>query len=448
MATIISSKNIYNYQNKKVVDNKISSVFIPEYVFTTSKSSQEFSLNFDIVEGNLQNFGEAEGYNDITFFTASSGRKYVSFNFEISLQEEITDLVNSTATYSVVGEYQDEATTQTFNFNKTFIAGSNEFRFSFVSSKEEFMQWSTSEPKGSYGDVALQRISEKSFLAYFNVFYEQNYEAGGNKRSVSNATLKIYADKKTTLQTEGKFDFFAKENQLLNEKNEIEKSRETLSYSIFQSEGSTKYRIGSLSSEEVGTLDISLRSVQIDEETKGYFVINLYNFFNNINTDKNFFNLISKDSVEIILGNLYTAYGKIELNNSEDGIRMVFESSYVGNKDLDWVRNAKKKIFFDYDLIEKEKISVFLSKCIKTKYENGKENATILCSIFDIEEGKMAFSIGDQVIPMVFGADGRDRPMSRYNDGSPKVFNVVGRKMIYDGAVWQELTLQEKTQGV
>ena len=55
----------------------------------------------------------------------------------------------------------------------------------------------------------------------------------------------------------------------------------------------------------------------------------------------------------------------------------------------------------------------------------------------------MCFNEYDQVIPMVFGADGKDKPMSLYLDGTPKVFAVLGTKMYYDGAVWQELSLQE-----
>lgn len=59
---------------------------------------------------------------------------------------------------------------------------------------------------------------------------------------------------------------------------------------------------------------------------------------------------------------------------------------------------------------------------------------------------EMIFRIHDKVIPMVFGANGQDRPMSNYKDGSPKVFEVVGTEMIYDGAVWQKLFLQEFTE--
>ena len=86
-----------------------------------------------------------------------------------------------------------------------------------------------------------------------------------------------------------------------------------------------------------------------------------------------------------------------------------------------------------------------LARSVYFEYQNGKETAVVRCSI---PEDLSVFEIGDEVIPMVFGADGVDRPMSRYKDGTQKVFNVVDTKSIYDGAVWQELTLQEKTQSV
>lgn len=93
----------------------------------------------------------------------------------------------------------------------------------------------------------------------------------------------------------------------------------------------------------------------------------------------------------------------------------------------------------------------------RKEYERGKETATIRCSIGDYYDydsgekmiaidnstGKMSFKMYDQIIPMVYGADGKDRPMSIYQDGSPKVFQVLGSKIFYDGAVWQELSLQE-----
>jgi hypothetical protein len=92
-------------------------------------------------------------------------------------------------------------------------------------------------------------------------------------------------------------------------------------------------------------------------------------------------------------------------------------------------------------------------------YSNGKETAVLRCSISDYytdggelaisADGKadaspdqMVFQVGDEVIPMVMGTDGNDRPLSKKN-GAAKVFRVVGVKPYYDGAVWQEISLQE-----
>ena len=93
----------------------------------------------------------------------------------------------------------------------------------------------------------------------------------------------------------------------------------------------------------------------------------------------------------------------------------------------------------------------------RKEYERGKETATIRCSIGDYYDydsgdkvisvdnstGEMSFKMYDKVIPMIYAADGKDRPMSLYQDGMPKVFQVLGTKIFYDGAVWQELSLQE-----
>lgn len=55
----------------------------------------------------------------------------------------------------------------------------------------------------------------------------------------------------------------------------------------------------------------------------------------------------------------------------------------------------------------------------------------------------MTFSVGDRVVPHIMGAQGSDAPMSQDQYGSAKAFEVVGTNIYYDGAVWQELTLQE-----
>ena len=105
-------------------------------------------------------------------------------------------------------------------------------------------------------------------------------------------------------------------------------------------------------------------------------------------------------------------------------------------------------------------ITEYLANNVLKQYAVGKETATLLCDINEYydENGDlvisteksglpMTFNIGNEVIPYVFGANGQDKPMSLYRDGNPKVFRIIGTNTIYDGAVWQELTLQEVTKG-
>ncbi len=109
---------------------------------------------------------------------------------------------------------------------------------------------------------------------------------------------------------------------------------------------------------------------------------------------------------------------------------------------------AISKSFYSDDLVGES------YKKTLDNYKDGKETATIRCSISkyydenDIlmisdENGKMSFDIYDVVTPYTYGGEGKDVPFSLKKDGTPKNFQVVGIKFIYDGAVWQELTLQE-----
>lgn len=123
--------------------------------------------------------------------------------------------------------------------------------------------------------------------------------------------------------------------------------------------------------------------------------------------------------------------------HSVDGNELMQTSNYYQHTDT----NAIEKVFSE----------------TLNDYTKGKETATIRCSISDYYDfnsgdkvlsidnstGKMSFKMYDRVIPMVYGADGKDRPMSSYQDGKGKVFQVLGSKIYYDGAVWQELSLQE-----
>lgn len=109
---------------------------------------------------------------------------------------------------------------------------------------------------------------------------------------------------------------------------------------------------------------------------------------------------------------------------------------------------------------DKVQLAEWLVNKVYDNYKNGIETATIRCSLVDYyntdgdlkisptrysssnSDIKMMFSIGDIVIPYVATPNG-DRPMSLRPDGSPKSFRVTGVTLISDGALWQELQLQE-----
>jgi hypothetical protein len=94
------------------------------------------------------------------------------------------------------------------------------------------------------------------------------------------------------------------------------------------------------------------------------------------------------------------------------------------------------------------------------KYKDGKETATIRCSISEYldENGKlvissknadkMLFEHYDKVVPMVRSGRRKELAMSYTADGLAKVFDVVGVRVFFDGAVWQELTLRESGESI
>lgn len=92
-------------------------------------------------------------------------------------------------------------------------------------------------------------------------------------------------------------------------------------------------------------------------------------------------------------------------------------------------------------------------------WKHGKEVAELRLGISDFydENDKLCISpyqkgypmlihIGDLVCPWVYGADRKDKPMSRYPNGEPKVFRVVSEEVSYDGAVWQTINILEVYQ--
>jgi hypothetical protein len=104
-----------------------------------------------------------------------------------------------------------------------------------------------------------------------------------------------------------------------------------------------------------------------------------------------------------------------------------------------------------------QSLDPYLSNKILLEFAKGKETATLRCDISDYYEHDtkekiisinndnlpMCFMEHQWVVPYVRSADGTDRPMSLYKDGTAKVFEVIGSEISYDGAVFQKISIQE-----
>ena len=146
-------------------------------------------------------------------------------------------------------------------------------------------------------------------------------------------------------------------------------------------------------------------------------------------------------------------------NTNSPVLRFYIDNSYdvkstitVGNSKSAYSLPSND-LFTNTATVSNQKLGDYVANQIIAEYANGKETATLLCSIsnyydengnqvkFDNGED-MTFNIYDEVVPMVYDSSGIDVPMSQTEYGKAKGFTVLGVEIFYDGAVWQRLTLQ------
>lgn len=110
-----------------------------------------------------------------------------------------------------------------------------------------------------------------------------------------------------------------------------------------------------------------------------------------------------------------------------------------------------------------KKTSIFDMYQIRLEgFKKGKKTLTLLCDINDyynyqknkpnykgdgkeisLSSTRLTFRPHDVVVPMIKKADGKSAPLDIDEKGEPMTFNVLAVRVFYDGAVWQELTLQQ-----
>lgn len=168
-------------------------------------------------------------------------------------------------------------------------------------------------------------------------------------------------------------------------------------------------------------------------------------------TQKQYQNGLETATILCDINDYYSEKVRVKVNFYSEINDTIYCSLAVGSEEFADEWNGKyiycdgiKGFVQDYD--ENNLIVSFYSTAIAEKLESGEIEIYYKEIAVDNSTRKMSFGIYDKVIPMVLGADGKDRPISLYQDGTPKVFQVLGKKTHYDGAVWQELSLQEVAQ--
>lgn len=167
--------------------------------------------------------------------------------------------------------------------------------------------------------------------------------------------------------------------------------------------------------------------------------------FKNITADRRAKVTWLKQTIEQVT---LTVYGDSEGIGTED-----ITINYGGDNNLYSIET--NELLQDNAKITDVALTEHIANNILNHYRNGKETSTIVCSISDYYDendskvistetsNKMLFAIYDEVVPTIKNEYGKDVPLSLNSNDEAKTFLVLGTRVFYDGAVWQELSLQE-----
>lgn len=410
MAIVIPSSKTYNRQNPKVRDNVIERIEVGAVEVVPDNEYETPVYNETLIQNTQKN---ATNYKDKIIYNVGDGyRHYFYTRVETRAEYFIIDSIkipilsknkyikslllgvsekteNSNIGYSVSGSYKKGNTSGVFEL--TSITGNGYFQGTNYRSPTE-----TKEQSFSLGEEEL-KITEDTYVGIDSSLVLTLSE----KDETNVATIENY-----TIITENGIEYFKIENfKILGGIRKGKLHGEHYNYSGSISEEDIIYCNGTYEYFEPKQVQITVygNAIGIDLVDKTVYI-------NDENQKK---------------------------VHSIDGNELMQTTNYYQSTDTNAITRA-----FENTL---------------TDYAKGKETATIRCSIGDYYDydsrdkvisvdnstEKMSFKLYDQVIPMVYGADGKDHPMSKNQDGSPKVFQVLGSKIYYDGAVWQELSLQE-----
>lgn len=424
MAIIIPSKNIYYKDNPKVRDNVIDRIEVSaiEPIIETNYNTNVFSLSEDTldlfdypkigdslsVDVDVTEFIGEKAFSSYGYYNSifkawffyfafcSSKPFYKTLNIEIpkvSLNKYIENLNDTKFNYSVYYGYVEYDFK--INLNKTANADNkddyyNNQRYTFSSALSEEFSLTYDEQSSDLSKIKnvsneeILKAGEDSIIAKVNLTNEENIDTAtityNKEKDAYTATIKILCG-------------IVKGN--------VQGSRDLENLPQTITEYGTLYCYVPLKV----TLDLNGKSITLNLNDKTVYI--------NGETSK-----------------------KV---HSFEGNELMQTSNYILDENGTKL-NAIDKMYGE----------------TQNTYATGKETATIRCSISDYYDengvkeisidnstGKMVFSKYDEVIPMVYDGNNKDKPMSLYQNGERKTFQIIGAKSYYDGAVWQELSLIE-----
>lgn len=402
MAIIIPSSSIYEIDNKKVLDNEIYGVDVNEDIIYLHQKSISMSI---------------QPYN-------------ANIVLNSDLQTITKTLQGTTYTYAIISFDIKE------NIGIKTISG---FNYSYMNDRSINYSYS------NWKQVSRPLTNEDSLID-LNLIYVYDKEITAN-----NHTVYVYF--RIRAITPNVIDAYV--------------LSASISFSYYSYEINSVYKnYGNKSSLSFSNNELVQDTTRVILEEKN--TQNKNKTYNEIQLKRNFLNstfwveskyCVTSDvscTLNQLLGNSYN----VTIPNGQNSSNVIKGNNWLGTI----IKiNTKYDNTYVYDknyIYEKIDTPISEYMAIKTieNYKNGKETAVIKCSINDYknEDGTIAisttdiskdivFRMYDKVIPMIRNKYGFDEPMSNNKDGTSKVFKVIGTKLINNGAVWQELTLQEIT---
>lgn len=526
MEILIPSKNIYDMQYSPVVKNKITGILVTALAVVNNKSWQEYttypfanSLNVD-TDGewgmHLPDEETADEKSEyfMTYFEGASSTIYKSWQsvpFEITAKKHFTDITEenlfgnirfSVSQSRTAGELKNSSWTKDEGLSGTIVSDFT-YRDRYASGFTMFSVAKIDEKPTSENITTLvQSITDdymSATMAYAYVYFSEIsnqkitgqflFPIGVDERKNDKLQLARYAhsssitikmrigdidEESITYKIGDAENYTADGNELIREY--LNEKTVSLLYSVTKTEEFGYYFTSVLIKNPYGTPVVVRYKNTLGED--GTVIVPAGELSYRFMSQVGYFTILSAETT------IYSASLKKQF--------MELQNAYANGKETATIRCSIGD-YFDGNGEKQIGINPFLNREYTYSYEQGDiedtttielsssyiDDTIVIVELFDIftnvlvdtktyyinagekqidisydghnkavvkfvgKKIPMCFKMYDQVVPMVYGSDGKDRPMSVYQDGTAKVFTVLGTKIYYDGAVWQELSLQE-----